>query len=157
MDEIGMISSTIVVKIAVNESGIKIGTGTGTGIKIGIGIKEGIGIGIGVFLLRVGHLLRPRPLLVGRDRGKDLQCRISRDVMRPCMRDEMKMHVVVVEEGVGIGVERGIEDMNVVAAKKFKLLKNIQTHFFLSVDFFRRLQFGLGPPVCSIYCCSVLS
>jgi hypothetical protein len=50
------------------------------------------------------------------------------------MRDEMKMYVMV-EEGLGIGVERGIEDMNVVAAKGFKLLKNIQTPLFHQLTF----------------------
>jgi hypothetical protein len=88
MDETGMITTTIVVTTAVNESE--------NGIK-----KE---IGIGGLLPRVGRLLRLHLLLlVGRDRGTDLQSRIiNRDEMRPCMRDEMKRYV---EEGVGIGVE----------------------------------------------------
>ena len=83
------------------------------------GSRSKIGIGIGDLLPHVGHL-RLR-LLVWRDRGTDLpdlQCRIiSRDAMRPCMRDEMKMYVV--EEGVGIGVGKEIKDISVVVAKWF--------------------------------------
>jgi hypothetical protein len=102
MDETRMITTTIVVTTAVNE--------IENGIKIEIGIDD--------LLPRVGRLLRLR-LLVGRDRGTDLQCRIlSRDEMSPCMRDEMKKYV---EEGVDIGVERGIVDMSVVVAKRFKV------------------------------------
>ena len=45
----------------------------------------------------------------------DLHRHINQDVMRLCMRDEKKMYVV--EEEVGIWVEREIGDMNVVVAK----------------------------------------
>ena len=86
MDEIGMIITTIVVTIAVNdrESGIK------------------IGIWIGDLLLRVGRLLRLRLLLLGRDRGKDPQCRIiSRDDVP--MRDRRNEEV----RGGGRGGYRG--------------------------------------------------
>ena len=51
---------------------------------------------------------------------------------------------------VGIGVERGIEDMRAVAAKRFKL-KNIQTPslFFNQLSFFDDdRQFDLWP-LCS--------
>ena len=61
------------------------------------------------------------------------------------MRDEMRMYVV--EEGVDIGVERGIEDMRVVVAKRFKLLK-IPIHT-RSVDL-STTSIWLGP-LCSIY------
>ena len=92
VDEIGPITTVVVMTVNERESKIE----------------------IGILLLRVIGRLRLR-LLVGRDRRTDLHRRISRDVMRPCMRDERKRYVA--EEEVDIGVERGIEDMNVVAAK----------------------------------------
>jgi hypothetical protein len=79
VDETDLIT-TIDMRTAVNENEIK--------IEIGV-------------LLRVGRL-RLR-LLVWRDRGTGLHRCLSRDVMRPCMRDENKMYVV--EEEVGLGVE----------------------------------------------------
>jgi hypothetical protein len=99
MDGTRMITTTIVVTTLVNESE--------NGIKIEIGIDD--------LLPRVGRLLRLR-LLVGRDRGTDLQCRIlNRDEMRPCMRDEMKRYM---EEG-GRERDHGYERRR---AKRFKVL-----------------------------------
>ena len=98
MDEIGLITAVIVMTMNERESKIE----------------------IGILLPRVviGHL-RLR-LLIMRDRGTDLHHRISQDVMRPCMRGERKMYM---EEEVGIGVEREIEDMNIITAKGSSLFK----------------------------------
>jgi len=93
MDEIIGLITIIVVRI-VNETGI-------------------------LLLPRVGRLCLHRLLVGGTDGGTDLHRRISRDEMHPCMIGERRMYVVVVEEEVGIGIERGIEDMNVVVAKGY--------------------------------------
>ena len=90
VDEIGLIITVVVMTVTGSESESK--------------------IEIGVLLPRVGRLR----LLVGTDKV-DLHLRISRDVMRPCMRGEGKMYVM--EEEVDIGVEREIEDMKVVDRK----------------------------------------
>ena len=93
VDEIGLIITVVVMTVTGSESESK--------------------IEIGVLLPRVGRLR----LLVGTDKV-DLHLRISRDVMRPCMRGEGKMYVM--EEEVDIGVEREIEDMKVVAVEGSK-------------------------------------
>jgi hypothetical protein len=77
------------------------------------------GIGIGTVLPHVGHL--HLYLLAGKDKGTGPHHRMGgQDVLlggrvhlfQPYARGERKMSMV--EEGVGIGMERGIEDMNIV-------------------------------------------
>ena len=59
------------------------------------------------------------------------------------LRDEMKM--CVVEEEVGIGIGKGIEDMSDVAAKRIKLFKKlIKTPCFYQADFSTTSKFDLG-------------